>query len=402
MPTKTTLSETQRIPKLRFPGFSGEWEEMKLDQVLQVIDGDRGTNYPSLNDFTKEGYCLFLNAKNVTKNGFSFEERSFISKEKDEQLRKGKLKRNDIVLTTRGSVGHISYYNDEVPFGNIRINSGMVLLRGDKQVTNPNFIYRFIDSKKIQNRIQRISFGSAQPQLTVKEINNLKLSFPSTPEQQKIAEFLGSTDDLINNLMEQKENLESYKKGMMQKIFSQEIRFKDEKGKEFPEWEENKVSNVLITLPTRNYQIKNSEILIYGKNKVVDQSMDLVAGYSNDDTKVLNDIPVIIFGDHTTIVKYIDFPFVVGADGTKILKTNKNNNLKFVYYFLQFSPVESEGYKRHYSVLKDMNINLPKSSVEQQKISEFLTSVDKVIESKQGQITEAEQWKKGLMQGLFV
>ena len=85
MPTKTAQLKTQNTPKLRFPGFSGEWEEKTLDKVLKVIDGDRGANYPKSTDFSNDGYCLFLNTKNVTKKGFAFDEKSFITKEKDEQ-----------------------------------------------------------------------------------------------------------------------------------------------------------------------------------------------------------------------------------------------------------------------------------------------------------------------------
>lgn len=108
--------------------FSNE-DLIELDDIFEIIDGDRGRFYPKANEFFDKEYCLFLNAKNVTKSGFDFLNNQFISKEKDEQLRKGKLSRNDIVLTTRGTVGNIALYDENIEFENVRINSGMVILR---------------------------------------------------------------------------------------------------------------------------------------------------------------------------------------------------------------------------------------------------------------------------------
>ena len=108
-----------------------DWELLALDSLGRVIDGDRGVNYPNDQDFRESGYCLFLNAGNVTKDGFRFDECAFITREKDAKLNKGKLKREDIVLTTRGTVGNFAYFDSGVPFDNLRINSGMVIFRNE-------------------------------------------------------------------------------------------------------------------------------------------------------------------------------------------------------------------------------------------------------------------------------
>ena len=100
---------------------------------LEMIDGDRGKNYPKQDEFTEDGFCLFLNAKNVTDNGFNFETKMFISQEKDEILKKGKLQRGDVILTTRGTVGNVAFYSENIPFDNIRINSGMLILRSKSE-----------------------------------------------------------------------------------------------------------------------------------------------------------------------------------------------------------------------------------------------------------------------------
>src|SRR2546430_5984976 len=109
-----------------------EWQEANLDSLLEIIDGDRGTNYPTQHEFSPNEYCLFLNTGNVTQSGFNFSNCSFITKEKDALLRKGKLQRQDIVLTTRGTVGNVAYFDQNVPYENIRINSGMVILRPNR------------------------------------------------------------------------------------------------------------------------------------------------------------------------------------------------------------------------------------------------------------------------------
>ena len=108
---------------------------------IQLIDGDRGKNYPKHNDFMENGYCLFLSAKNVTKSGFQFQETLFINETKDRELRAGKLKYGDIVLTTRGTVGNVAYYDNNNPYKHIRINSGMIIIRADNKLWNPKFLY---------------------------------------------------------------------------------------------------------------------------------------------------------------------------------------------------------------------------------------------------------------------
>src|SRR5438034_936916 len=97
------------------------WEELPLGQApLQIIDGDRGKAYPKHRDFSDDGYCLFLSAANVTSAGFDFSVSQFISEQKDDQLRKGRLSRKDVVLTTRGTLGNTTLYGDDVPYEHVR------------------------------------------------------------------------------------------------------------------------------------------------------------------------------------------------------------------------------------------------------------------------------------------
>lgn len=203
------------------------WEVKSLDEIgIELIDGDRGSNYPKSNDFSDEGYCLFLSAKNVTKNGFKFIECQFISEEKDNILRKGKLSRNDFVITTRGSVGHIAFYDESIPFENVRLNSGMVILRDSKGNFNNKFLYQLLISPVVESQIEFITSGSAQPQLTITGLKKMKLPVSSINEQLIIGEILFAISNKLYLLSEKKTTYQELKQGLMQQLLTGKVRVK--------------------------------------------------------------------------------------------------------------------------------------------------------------------------------
>lgn len=175
---------------------------------IEVLDGDRGKNYPKQNEFMDKGYCLFLSAGNVTKNGFDFETNSFISEEKDNILRGGKLQKGDIIITTRGTVGNVCYYDDSVPYENMRINSGMLIVRCGKGIRS-KYVYYVLKSKNFQQQIKAIQTGSAQPQLPKSHFIKMHIDVPEIEEQDKIIGILSVLDkkvdinNKINNNLEQ-------------------------------------------------------------------------------------------------------------------------------------------------------------------------------------------------------
>lgn len=176
------------------------WDELPLGQApLQIIDGDRGKAYPKHGDFSDEGYCLFLSATNVTNSGFDFSECQFISEQKDEELRKGRLVRNDVVLTTRGTLGNTAFYSDGVPYDHVRINSGMVIMRTDATKLHPAFLYGFLRSPGFEKQVEQLRSGVAQPQLPIRDITKIKLPFPPKAVQERIVEVFNAYDDLIEN-----------------------------------------------------------------------------------------------------------------------------------------------------------------------------------------------------------
>ena len=177
------------------------------DVDIEVIDGDRGKNYPHQDELFDSGYCLFLSAKNVTQNGFLFGDNQFITQEKDELLNNGNLIRGDIVITTRGTVGNVAIYSDDVPFDNIRINSGMLIIRCGNNIDN-YFLYQVLRSKWFYNQIISIQSGSAQPQLPKSHFLKMTIPMPDMETQRKIAVVLSRLGDKISVNTAINENLE--------------------------------------------------------------------------------------------------------------------------------------------------------------------------------------------------
>ncbi|MBC8225503.1 restriction endonuclease subunit S [Candidatus Bathyarchaeota archaeon] len=149
-------------------------------------------------------------------------------------------------------------------------------------------------------------------------------------------------------------------------------------------------------------KIKRNKYLAQGHYPIIDQGQSFLAGYSNNASLVYNgDLPIIVFGDHTRIFKFIDFPFIAGADGTKIIVPKKDIiDPKYFYYTLQNTPIQNRGYNRHYSLLKEKTIFVP-PLVEQRGIVEVLGTVDECIRLTDAVIERAEELKRGLMQRLL-
>jgi len=396
-------SKQALVPKLRFGEFEDEWSIGDLSSAqIKIIDGDRGVNYPNGDDFSDSGYCLFLSAKNVTKSGFKFEETSFISKEKDESLSKGKAHRNDLLLTTRGTIGNVAFFNATVPFDNIRINSGMVILRTDLDIISPSYLYNAFNSPILNKSVKRTSFGSAQPQLTVTGIKKFTFPHPSLPEQEKIAAFLTSVDDRIDQLKRKKSLLQDYKKGAMQKLFSQELRFKDEQGKDFPDWEEKKLGEVCLIRTGKKDVNEGNPNGIYPFFTCAKKPT--FSDYFSFDTEA-----ILIAGNgevgHCLYYSgkfeayqrtYVLSDFLLPAKYTFIYLNN--------FFREQVNKQKQMGAMPYIKLgmLNDFQIKVPTSSDEQTKIANFLSTLDQKIEQIDTQITQTQTFKKGLLQQMFV
>ena len=169
------------------------------------------------------------------------------------------------------------------------------------------------------------------------------------------------------------------------------------------EWKTCPVSDSFIKNKVgRQNQIPAKDITPVGRFPVVDQGQDFIAGYCDDENKVIDfDLPLIIFGDHTRCFKFVEFPFVLGADGTKVLLPNKNlYDPKFYYFALLALDLPSRGYNRHFKILKERSLALPPLP-EQKKIAHILSTVQRAIEAQERIIQTTTELKKALMHKLF-
>lgn len=222
---KQQLAKLDELVKARFVELFGDAEHNEkglptspMTELCEIIDGDRGKNYPKQEEFSEEGFCLFLNAKNVTSNGFSFENCMYITEEKDKILRNGKLSRGDVVLTTRGTLGNLAFYDESVPYEHMRINSGMVILRMKRdRITERFFIEQF--KMQLASIKERIASGSAQPQLPISTMNKIVMLVPDVELQNQFAAFVKQTDKSKLTVQQSLDKLELLKKALMQKYF---------------------------------------------------------------------------------------------------------------------------------------------------------------------------------------
>ena len=213
----------QTVPEIRLDGFEGEWECLKIAEIFQIIDGDRGKSYPGESDFYSVGHTLFLDTGNVKKSGLDFSTTKFISEEKDKELRNGKLILGDFILTSRGTLGNVAYYNENIQkrYSSVRINSAMMILRpllGDK--ISPDYILAVLRGNLISDFMKVNQVGSAQPHITKKEFSKIKVLVPSNiQEQQAIGSYFSNLDNLIVAHQDKISKLETLKKKLLQDMF---------------------------------------------------------------------------------------------------------------------------------------------------------------------------------------
>ena len=198
-----------------------EWPMVTFAEApCEIIDGDRGKNYPKKEDFSSDGYCVFLNTKNVRSDGFNFNYVKFITREKDEALRKGRLRRGDVVLTTRGTIGNTGYYDDSILFHVMRINSGMLIFRPNVSMLSGKYLFLFFQSQNFKAQCDAIISGAAQPQLPIRNLNEAILPVPDLETQQAIVTEIEAEQALVAANRELIERMEGKIQEAIGKVWS--------------------------------------------------------------------------------------------------------------------------------------------------------------------------------------
>lgn len=233
-------------------------------------------------------------------------------------------------------------------------------------VSNAKFIKYAFDM--LQRDIKQISQGTAQDNLSWQKLEMIKFPAPDIKIQNKIVEILGTFDDLIENNQKQIKILEEAAQRLYKEWFI-DLRFPGYEETEIidgvpKDWEKKLIGDIIGKIP-RTKQIKTSDYLSEGAIPVVDQSRDFIAGYTNDKDSVVNlGIPIIVFGDHTRILKYIQFPFAKGADGTQLIISDKDNMPQSLLYLsLKAVDLSNYHYARHFKYLKAEIILVPTQEI---------------------------------------
>ena len=355
------------VPALRFSEFDGDWDKKKIREVLTI---GSGKDYKHL----KPG--------NIPVYGTGG-----LMAKVDTPIHNGKT----VFIGRKGSIDKPFYYDGD--FWTV----DTLFYTHSFQETEPYFVYGLFQKINWYKHNE----ASGVPSLSKTTIGSLVVNLPSLPEQQKIASFLSAVDEKIQQLTKKKALLEQYKKGLMQQLFSRQLRFKDENGNPYPDWEEKRLGEISkITTGSSNREDSGLD----GEFTFFDRSKDI----RTSSIYLFDGEAIIVPGEGQEFIpKYFIGKFDL-HQRTYAIMNFENSISKFLFFYVH--------YHRHYffrqavgttvkslrlPMFKKMPVKLP-CIEEQQKIARYLSRIDTKIESVNNQITQTQTFKKGLLQQLFV
>ena len=387
----TTTQPQTLIPQLRFPEFGGEWVEKKLGEVFKFKQGVQ-TAVEEQHDTKEQSMVRFIRIVDVTQPNET--EYRYIQNPGNEHL----IQNNDLFMIRYGTPGVVS-----IGFTGVIANN-LFRLIPEEDIVSKFFYYFF---KKNEGVIYRLSSSSSMPAISFKTLDYLKVNKPMLVEQTKIAEFLSVVDDKIGLLEQKRDKADEYKRGLMQRLFAVGDPDSDYTPLRFPgyadPWQEKKLGEMLDYEQPTKYLVEDTEYDNKYATPVLTAGKTFLLGYTNESDGIFSQGPVIIFDDFTTATQYVDFDFKVKSSALKILKPKGSVNIKLVYEIMKGINYEIGGHQRHWiSLFADMKIKLPATQEEQQEIADLLSSVDYKIDALDEQITQAKEFKKGLLQQMLV
>ncbi|MCD8881417.1 restriction endonuclease subunit S [Mammaliicoccus sciuri] len=401
-------NEVKKVPELRFPEFDGEWEEKKLNQIVKFSKG-KLLGKKDLDESGKN-YCI-LYGELYTKYGFFINQVKSKTNVNIEKLVKGE--NNQVLLPSSGETAE-----DIATASSLNVK-GDVYIGGDLNILTPinkdgNFISLSMNGIN-KWKIAKLAQGKTVVHLYNENLKTLNLNIPvSREEQEKIGEFFSKLDRQIE-LEEQKlAKLEEQKKGYMQKIFSQELRFKDENGNEYPEWSKEKLENIA---DFQNGKAHESIVSIEGKYILVNSkfisSNSQVKKHVSQQLTPLNKGEIAIVMSDVPKGKALAKCFLIDEDKKYSLNQrigriyNISGNSRFLYAILNRNNqllkydngVGQTNLKK--GEITDILINWPISE-EQEKIGKFLNYLDKLIKKESNKVESLKKRKQGLLQKMFI
>ena len=341
------------------------WEQKVLGDISTSIQTGPFGSQLHQSDYSDEGIPVVM-PKDLIRGMVSEESIARISKEHVERLSKHKIKAGDILYSRRGDVGKCAFASER-EIGWI-CGTGCLKVSVDREKADPQFIFYQLQKAETIGWVINHAVGSTMLNLNTSILSAVPIDVTEIETQRKIVKILSSYDSLIKNNQKQIKLLEEAAQRLYKEWFV-DLRFPGYEDVEVvdgvPEgWKKEHIGD-LIKKVTRTKQIKTAEYLPEGTFPIIDQSRDFIAGYTNDQEAVVDmGCPVIVFGDHTRILKYIQFPFAKGADGTQlIISNNENMPQSLLYSSLVAVDLSNYHYARHFKYLKAENILVPSREI---------------------------------------
>jgi len=344
----------------------GEFEEKG---EIELTTGPFGTQLKAA-EYVENGVPV-INVRNIGFGNIRDEKLEYLSDVTVHRLSKHLLQSGDIVFGRKGAVerhafirsGHRGWFQ----------GSDCLRLRVKTKKIAPRFLsYCFLTPDHQQWMINQCSHGATMSSLNQDILKRIPLRLPSFPTQRKIAAILSAYDDLIENNLRRIKILEEMAQNLYREWFvkfrfpgHQHARFTDSPLGRIPEgWEMSKVEGILKKVK-RGVKIQKQDYAAEDLIPVVDQGKEFIGGYTdNTESLISDDLPLIVFGDHTRVLKFIDFPFACGADGTQLLKSNDERMpMTLFYYALSAIDLSDFAYARHFKFLKEEDLVLPNKSI---------------------------------------
>ena len=378
------------FPKLRFKEFDGDLTESKLVELTSWASG--GTPAKDVPEYWGDGIPLISGASMHTNQLYESDVKiTKLGLQKGSKL----APKDSILILVRGSM----LFNKipmGITLGDVAFNQDVKCIRPKQQLA-PLFLFQWLHAKEntIQNKVTATGIGAGK--LDTADLQNLKLYKPSLEEQTKIATFLSAVDEKISQLTQKHQLLREYKQGMMQKLFSQQVRFKADDGSEFGEWDQLKFKDVIkIKYGKDHKKLDDGDIPVLGTGGI----MRYVDSYLYEGESILIgrkgtiDKPRFISGKFWTV----DTLFYTEI-GEKILPKFAFQQLLLVNWL---NLNEATGVPSlNTTSIGNIELKVP-CLAEQTKIANVLSAIDQKIEVVSKQIEQAKQWKKGLLQQMFI
>lgn len=415
-------NEIKNVPELRFPEFKEEWVEKKLGEITSKIsDGIHST--PT---YDSNGDIYFINGNNLVNGRIDFKTSKKISVQEFNKYKNYLEAKNTLLLSINGTIGNIAKYEGE----NILLGKSAAYINVVSKFISRCYIFYYLQTSKIYESFLRELTGTTIKNLSLKSIKNIIVYISELDEQQKIGEFFSKLDQQIE-LEEQKlEKLEEQKKGYMQKIFSQELRFKDKHGNSYPNWKELNFFDVLDKIidfrgrtPKKlNMDWSNAGYLALSavnvKKGYIDYNVEAKYGGKELYKKWMkgNELQKgqVLFTTEAPMGNVAQVPDNKGyilSQRTIAFNTNEKITNDFLASLLSSKKVynkllrlssgaTAKGVSQ--KTLKSLYVTIPISIEEQQKIGDFFRKIDELIEKQNQKIDGLKERKKGFLQKMFV